>query len=65
MRPLTITSAAIRVGIVDENEMFALGLRAALAGQPRIELSTGEPVDVAVVSPTAAGARSFACPLVV
>ncbi|MGH9035398.1 MAG: response regulator transcription factor [Acidimicrobiia bacterium] len=66
MRPLAnATSATIRVGIVDENEMFALGLRAALAGQPRIELSAEEPVDVAVVSPAAAGVRTFACPLVV
>lgn len=62
--PVTTTSATIRVGIVDENEMFALGLRAALAGQPRIELAE-EPVDVAVVSSTAAGERTFACPLVV
>ncbi len=66
MRPLANTiSANIRVGIVDENEMFALGLRAALAGQPRIELSAEEPVDVAVVSTAAAGARIFSCPLVV
>ena len=66
MRPLTCTPhAAIRVGIVDENEMFALGLRAALAGQPQIELSAEGPVDVAVVSPAAAGERTFVCPLVV
>jgi DNA-binding CsgD family transcriptional regulator len=66
MRSLTGTSdATIRVGIVDENEMFALGLRAALAGHPRIELPAEEPVDVAVVSPTVAGVRAFSCPLVV
>jgi DNA-binding NarL/FixJ family response regulator len=53
------------VGIVDENEMFALGLRAALAGQPRIEMAAEEPVHVAVVSTAAAGDCSFACPLVV
>jgi DNA-binding CsgD family transcriptional regulator len=63
--PVTVATAAIRVGIVDENEMFALGLRAALAGHPRIQVMTEEPVDVAVVSPTAAGERPFDCPLVV
>ena len=59
------TTAAIRVGIVDENEMFALGLRAALTGHPRIELVAEDPVDVAVVSPASAGERRFSCPLVV
>ncbi len=63
--PAATTTTAIRVGIVDENEMFALGLRAALAGQPRIEVTTGEPADVAVVSCTVAGERAFSCPLVV
>lgn len=61
----TRTSTAIRVGIVDENEMFALGLRAALAGHPRIEVTTGDAIDVAVVSPLVAGERVFPCPLVV
>jgi DNA-binding NarL/FixJ family response regulator len=55
----------MRVRIVDENEMFALGLRAALAGQPRIEVTADDPFDVAVVSPAAAGEHRFSCPLVV
>ncbi|MGH9039625.1 MAG: response regulator transcription factor [Acidimicrobiia bacterium] len=61
----TRTSTAIRVVIVDENEMFALGLRAALAGHPQIEVTSGEAMDVAVVSPAVAGERTFSCPLVV
>ena len=68
MRPVSSTTdATIRVAIVDENEMFALGLRAALAGHPGIEATAGEAAGavVAVVSPTVAGERSFSCPLVV
>ena len=63
--PVISANATIRVAIVDENEMFALGLRAALAGHPGIEVTAADPVDVAVVSPTAAGEGSFSCPLVV
>ncbi|MGH8990340.1 MAG: response regulator transcription factor [Acidimicrobiia bacterium] len=63
--PSSTANATIRVGIVDENEMFALGLRAALAGEPRIEVGEADAVDVAVVSPTVAGERPFSCPLVV
>lgn len=58
-------TATIRVTVADENEMFALGLRACLANQPRIEVGVDEPLDVAVVSPTAAEEQSFNCPLVV
>jgi DNA-binding NarL/FixJ family response regulator len=65
--PANAAATAIRVGIVDENEMFALGLRAALAGHPHIEVTVDESVDVdvAVVSAAAAGERRFSCPLVV
>ncbi len=63
--PTSTAGATIRVGIVDENEMFALGLRAALGGQSRIEAAADEPFDVAVVSSAVAGDRSFACPLVI
>ena len=63
--PNAPAETTIRVGIHDENEMFALGLRAALGGQPRIELTAAEPFDVAVVSSVIAGNQQFACPLVV
>lgn len=64
--PLTANGAVtIRVGIVDENEMFALGLRAALAGAPRLEVADEAPFDVAVVSSAAAAEQALSCPLVV
>jgi DNA-binding CsgD family transcriptional regulator len=59
--------AVLHVGIVDEHEMFALGLRTCLAGSPMVQVSPviDEDVDVAIVSPQAAEERKFACPLVV
>lgn len=53
--------------MVDDNELFALGLRACLAGQVALEIvdADDERLDVAVVSPEAARARRFSCPLVV
>lgn len=60
-------TARIRVGIVDEHEMFALGLRACLEEHSMVDVLTRpeDDMDVAVVSPQAAGARRFGCPLVV
>ena len=48
--------AVIHVGIVDEHEMFALGLRTCLAGSPLVKVSpvVDEDVDVVIVSPRAA-----------
>jgi DNA-binding NarL/FixJ family response regulator len=55
------------VAILDEHEMFALGLRTCLTGNPLVKVvpSDDEAVDVAIVSPSIAGQRSFHCPLVV
>lgn len=59
------------VGVVDDHEMFALGLRVSLSRDPRISLVTvpahGDvpPLDLAVVSAGAASDRRFRCPLVV
>jgi DNA-binding NarL/FixJ family response regulator len=60
-------ATVIHVGIVDEHEMFALGLRTCLAGSPLVKVSpvVDEDVDVVIVSPQAAEERRFACPLVV
>jgi DNA-binding CsgD family transcriptional regulator len=57
----------ISVGIVDEHEMFALGLRTSLAANPLIQVSpvVDDDVDVAIVSPRIAEERKFPCPLVV
>ncbi|MGH9024390.1 MAG: ArsR/SmtB family transcription factor [Acidimicrobiia bacterium] len=57
----------ISVGVVDENELLALGLRACLADHPLLRVTTraDEPLDVAVVSPRVAEEQSFGCPLVV
>lgn len=64
--PLNTTGAAtIRVAVVDENEMFALGLRAALAGAPRVEVADEPPFEVAVVSSAVAVEQAIPCPLVV
>ena len=60
-------AAAMRVGVVHENEMFALGLRACLAEHFAVTV-TARPdagMDVAVVSPAAAAEHHFPCPLVV
>ena len=59
--------ARVKVGIADEHEMFALGLKACMAGHPTLEWVAeidGE-TDVAVVSTRMAGDRRFPCPLVV
>src|SRR2546421_6089211 len=60
-------ATVISVGIVDEHEMFALGLRTCLAGSALVKVSpvVDEDVDVVIVSPRVAEERPFACPLVV
>jgi DNA-binding NarL/FixJ family response regulator len=57
----------IQVGIVDEHEMFALGLRTSLAASPLVKVSpvVDEDVDVVIASPQAAGERRFHCPVIV
>jgi DNA-binding CsgD family transcriptional regulator len=57
----------IQVGIVDEHEMFALGLKTCLAGSALVKVSpvVDEDVDVVIVSPRVAEEQQFACPLVV
>ena len=57
----------IHVGIVDEHEMFALGLRTCLAGSPLVQVSpvADDDVDVAIVSPSMAEERQFGAPLVI
>ena len=61
------TANVIQVGIVDEHEMFALGLRTCLAGSALVKVSpvVDEDVDVAIVSPRTAEERSFKCPLII
>jgi DNA-binding NarL/FixJ family response regulator len=63
---------AIRLAIVDEHEIFRRGVAACLAEDPAIAVRfcapsgpLSEPVDVAVVSATAASQYAFDCPLVV
>lgn len=60
-------AAVIQVGIVDEHEMFALGLKTCLAASPLVKVSpvVDEDVDVVIVSPRAAEEQRFSCPLVV
>src|SRR5256885_3068333 len=67
LRDAAPDAALIQVGIVDEHEMFALGLRTCLAGSPMVQVSpvVDEDVDVVIVSPQAAEEQKFACPLVV
>ena len=57
----------IRVGIVDDHEMFALGLRTCLAASPLVKVSpvVDDDVDVAIVSARTAEERRFSCPLVI
>ena len=59
--------SALRVGVVHENEMFAIGLRACLAEHFPVTVAPrpDSDVDIAVVSPAAAAAHRFTCPLVV
>jgi DNA-binding CsgD family transcriptional regulator len=57
----------IVVGIVDEHEMFALGIRTCLAENPLVKVApvVDEDVDVVIVSPRMAEERRFAAPLVI
>lgn len=63
----SVPLAPIKVRVVDEHEMFALGLRACLGDHPLVEVLDGEdePADVAIVSPAVAAHTAFPCPLVV
>lgn len=62
-------SATIRVGVVDEHEVFALGVRACLSAHPLVEVlaqvDESIDMDVVVVSPQVARDRRFTCPLIV
>lgn len=62
-----IAASVIQVAIVDEHEMFALGLRTCLAESPLVRVATvvDEDVDVVIVSPRMAEERRFSCPLVI
>lgn len=57
----------IVVGIVDEHEMFALGIRTCLAQSPLVKVVpiVDEDVDVVIVSPRMAEEHRFAAPLVI
>ena len=62
----------IRVGVVEEHEVYQRGLVACLAEQDGVTVSFATrdaapvvPVDVAVVSASAAGTHRFDCPLIV
>lgn len=57
----------IVVGIVDEHEMFALGIRTCLAESALVKVApvVDEDVDVVIVSPRMAEERRFAAPLVI
>ena len=60
-------AAVIHVGIADEHEMFALGLKTCLAASAMVKVSpvVDDDVDVAIVSPKMAEERRFTRPLVV
>lgn len=64
---VTADGAVVRVAVVHENEMFALGLQASLG--EHFAVSLGLPAagaaDVAVVSATVAAEHRIPCPLVV
>lgn len=66
-RPPATVAGALLIGVVHENEMFALGLRACLAQHFTVHVAARpDPgMDVAVVSSTVAGEHRFACPLVI
>lgn len=57
----------IVVGIVDEHEMFALGIKTCLAESALVQVApvVDEDVDVVIVSPLMAEERRFAAPLVI
>jgi DNA-binding NarL/FixJ family response regulator len=61
------TPTVIQVGIVEEHEMFALGIRTCLAASPlvRVAAVVDDDVDVVIVSPRVAEERTFSCPLVI
>jgi DNA-binding NarL/FixJ family response regulator len=61
------TPTVIQVGIVDEHEMFALGIRTCLAASPlvRVAAVVDDDVDVVIVSPRMAEERTFSCSLVI
>jgi DNA-binding CsgD family transcriptional regulator len=61
------STTVIQVGIADEHEMFALGLRTCLAGSALVQVSPviDDDVTVAIVSPRMAEEHSFRCPLVI
>ena len=61
------TAMIIHVGIADEHEMFALGLRTALAGSALVKVSPviDDDTDVVIASPRMAEERRFPCPIVV
>lgn len=65
--PIRRPASAIKVCVVDEHEMFALGLQSCLGDHPMVELVGREAAEahVAIVSPAVAAERSFPCPLVV
>ena len=65
--PPRTAASVIQVGIVDEHEMFALGLRTCLAESPLVRVATvvDDDVDVVIVSPRMAEERRFSCPLVI
>ena len=60
-------SGIIHVGIVDEHEMFALGLRTCLAGNPLVKVApvVDDDVDVVIASPRMAEEQQFDCPIVI
>jgi DNA-binding CsgD family transcriptional regulator len=60
-------ATVIQVGIADEHEMFALGIRTCLAASALVRVSPviDEDVDVVIVSPRMAEEQRFPCPLVV
>lgn len=60
-------SAVIHVGILDEHEMFALGLKTCLAASPLVKVSPviDDDVDVVIASPRMAEERAFHCPVVI
>jgi DNA-binding CsgD family transcriptional regulator len=67
VRPGWAAAPVIVVGIVDEHEMFALGIRTCLAecSLVRVAPVVDEDVDVVIVSPRMAEDRRFAAPLVI
>ena len=64
---LSASGSIIRVAVVHENEMFALGLQASLGEHFAVEVGLPDEngADVAVVSPTIAAESRITCPLVI